>query len=479
MGRYVSAIREGLDADRCFGSAHDHAVLRRRDELRGRRRPPGARARVRARRGRRGGAAQSRAASASTNAIAFDMGGTTAKASLIEDGAVSRAREYEAGGSLSTGSRLMRGAGELLRIPTIDIAEVVPAAARSPGSTRRAASRSARAAPEPRPGPACYGRGGSEPTVTDANVFLGYIPSRPARLRRPLDHGRRCAEKAVARIAAPLELSAHRGRRGHPRDRQRPHDARAALGLLREGPRPARVRADRLRRLGPGARRRRSRRSSAARPCSSRRSPGSSLARPALRAARVPRRRIPATLDARTVAPAQLGVGSKSYAPARAVARGAEAEWVKTAELRYGGQSWEVEVELPRRPGGRGARRRSCGAVRGRARAPVRRPRRAGAPIEIRALRLAGLGRSAPSRARRSSEAGRPAHRHRGRPSSRRAPGGADAHAAPRSASAPSQGRSSIDEYDTTVVVRPGWSVRRSLATETLIMERTEAGSRG
>ena len=58
------------------------------------------------------------------NAIAFDMGGTTAKASLIEGGAVSRGREYEAGGSLSAGSRLMRGSGELLRIPTIDIAEV-------------------------------------------------------------------------------------------------------------------------------------------------------------------------------------------------------------------------------------------------------------------------------------------------------------------------------------------------------------------
>ena len=58
------------------------------------------------------------------NAIAFDMGGTTAKASLIEHGAISRGREYEVGGSISAGSRLIRGAGELLRIPTIDIAEV-------------------------------------------------------------------------------------------------------------------------------------------------------------------------------------------------------------------------------------------------------------------------------------------------------------------------------------------------------------------
>ena len=58
------------------------------------------------------------------NLLAFDMGGTTAKASLIEDGAISRGREYEVGGSMSAGSRLIRGAGELLRIPTIDIAEV-------------------------------------------------------------------------------------------------------------------------------------------------------------------------------------------------------------------------------------------------------------------------------------------------------------------------------------------------------------------
>src|SRR3989442_4330468 len=55
------------------------------------------------------------------NAIAFDMGGTTAKTSLIENGAVARGREYEVGGSLSAGSRLMCGSGELLRIPTIDI----------------------------------------------------------------------------------------------------------------------------------------------------------------------------------------------------------------------------------------------------------------------------------------------------------------------------------------------------------------------
>src|SRR6185436_18369850 len=98
------------------------------------------------------------------NAIAFDMGGTTAKASLIERGGVSRGREYEVGGSLSAGSRLMRGSGELLRIPTIDTAGGLQVGPRSAGAD---------------PGPACYGRGGTQPTVTDANVFLGFVPEGP------------------------------------------------------------------------------------------------------------------------------------------------------------------------------------------------------------------------------------------------------------------------------------------------------------
>src|SRR5213079_3235951 len=109
------------------------------------------------------------------NVISFDMGGTTAKASLIEGGAVSRSQEYEVGAALSSGSRLLRGSGELIRIPTIDIAEVGAgggsvAFADAAGGLH-VGPRSAGAVP----GPACYGRGGTEPTVTDANVLLGYI----------------------------------------------------------------------------------------------------------------------------------------------------------------------------------------------------------------------------------------------------------------------------------------------------------------
>src|SRR4029079_8648691 len=111
------------------------------------------------------------------NAIAFDMGGTTAKESLIERGAVSRGREYEVGGSLSAGSRLMRGSGELLRIPTIDIAEVGAGGGSiawlDTAGGLQVGPRSAGASP----GPSCYGLGGEDATVTDANVVLGLMPA--------------------------------------------------------------------------------------------------------------------------------------------------------------------------------------------------------------------------------------------------------------------------------------------------------------
>jgi N-methylhydantoinase A len=109
------------------------------------------------------------------NVIAFDMGGTTAKAALIEGGKIDYSPEYEVGASLSSGNRLVGGGGELIRAPSIDIAEVgagggsVAYLDRAGGL--RVGPRSAGAVP----GPACYGRGGSEPTVTDANVVLGYI----------------------------------------------------------------------------------------------------------------------------------------------------------------------------------------------------------------------------------------------------------------------------------------------------------------
>ena len=81
-----------------------------------------------------------------SNVITFDMGGTTAKASLIENGRVSRSQEYEVGASLSAGSRLLRGSGELIRIQRSTSPRLAPAEGVSRGSTRRVRFRSAREA---------------------------------------------------------------------------------------------------------------------------------------------------------------------------------------------------------------------------------------------------------------------------------------------------------------------------------------------
>ena len=109
------------------------------------------------------------------NLITFDMGGTTAKASIIERGAITLSAEYEVGGGLSQGSRLIKGSGHLIRIPAIDVAEVGAGGGSlawiDGGGVLRVGPESAGAVP----GPACYGRGGERPTVTDANLVLGYL----------------------------------------------------------------------------------------------------------------------------------------------------------------------------------------------------------------------------------------------------------------------------------------------------------------
>jgi N-methylhydantoinase A len=138
--------------------------------------------------------------------ITLDMGGTTAKAALVEDGEVTRAAEYQVGGGIMTGSRLLTGAGYTLKVPAIDLAEV---GAGGGSIIRVDAGGALRVGPESAgamPGPACYDQGGEEPTVTDANVVLGYltpeqlvggeVPLNPARARAAL----------AARVAGPLGL---------------------------------------------------------------------------------------------------------------------------------------------------------------------------------------------------------------------------------------------------------------------------------
>jgi N-methylhydantoinase A len=134
------------------------------------------------------------------------MGGTTASASLIHDGSLTRANEYEFRAGISTPSRFIKAGGYLMRVPTIDVAEVGSGAGSiawlDPGKLLNVGPVSAGA----KPGPACYGAGGTRPTVTDANVVLGFLPAELAGGSLKLDVAE--ARAAVERdLALPLSLS--------------------------------------------------------------------------------------------------------------------------------------------------------------------------------------------------------------------------------------------------------------------------------
>ena len=139
--------------------------------------------------------------------ITFDMGGTTAKAGLVENGEVLRSEALEVGAGVMAGSRLLVGAGYLLKLPAIDLAEV---GAGGGSICRLDAGGAPKVGPDSAgadPGPVCYGRGGTEPTITDCNLVLGYLD--PAglvggALKLDVD----AARSAIARsLAEPLHRS--------------------------------------------------------------------------------------------------------------------------------------------------------------------------------------------------------------------------------------------------------------------------------
>jgi N-methylhydantoinase A len=137
--------------------------------------------------------------------LSFDMGGTTAKASLIRGGHYETTPDYEVGGGSSM-SRWMNGTGHPIRVPVIDLAEVSAGGGSIAWVDRAGGLRVGPKSAGADPGPVCYARGGIEPTVTDCNLLLGYL-DKASLLDGdlPIDHD--AAVAAVRkRLAQPLAV---------------------------------------------------------------------------------------------------------------------------------------------------------------------------------------------------------------------------------------------------------------------------------
>jgi N-methylhydantoinase A/oxoprolinase/acetone carboxylase beta subunit len=142
--------------------------------------------------------------------VSFDMGGTTAKMAFVADGAPLLARAFE----VARVSRFRMGSGLPVQVPVIEMIEIGAGggsiATRDDLGLLKVGPRSAGASP----GPACYGFGGSQPTVTDANLILGYIAA-DSFLGGTMKLDRERAREAIEReVAIPLGIDLISAARG-------------------------------------------------------------------------------------------------------------------------------------------------------------------------------------------------------------------------------------------------------------------------
>jgi N-methylhydantoinase A len=141
------------------------------------------------------------------NVISLDIGGTTAKASLVENFEILEAPEYYVGGGMHTGPRAATNSGYVIRMPTLDIVEVGAGggsiATVDEAGGLQVGPRSAGASP----GPAGYGLGGTSATVTDANILLGYMnPTSIADGQQPI-HLSLSRAAMQAQVASPRQVT--------------------------------------------------------------------------------------------------------------------------------------------------------------------------------------------------------------------------------------------------------------------------------
>ena len=287
--------------------------------------------------------------------ISLDMGGTTAKAAIVEDGQPVRTSEYEVGAGINLSSKLVKGGGHPIKLPFIDVSEigagggsivaidelgnvtVGPVSAGSdPGAgLLRARRRGADARPT---------RCSRSATSTPRQLGGGAITLDPAPLARGARPRRRDAARPVGRG----------GRLRHPDARRRHDDARRQGGHHLPRPRPARLHALRVRRQRPADRRRDRPLARDVHTCSIPPSPGvfsalgllfSDTEHEVVRTLMLRGDEI--TAAALEAAFAEIEAETTAYLAGTA---GATVTVSRYADVRYAGQAYELSVAVPPGP---------------------------------------------------------------------------------------------------------------------------------
>ena len=189
--------------------------------------------------------------------ISLDMGGTTAKAAIVEDGLPVRTSEYEVGAGINLSSKLVKGGGHPIKLPFIDVSEIgagggsIVARRRARLGQRRPGERRRLAGPgllRPRRARADAHRRAARPRLPQRDTARRWCDHAERRRRR----ARRSTASSRRRSARSVEEAAY----GDPAARGRHDDARGQGRHDLPRPRPARLHALRLRRQRPADRRR-------------------------------------------------------------------------------------------------------------------------------------------------------------------------------------------------------------------------------
>lgn len=144
-----------------------------------------------------------------SDVISVDMGGTTAKAAIIENCQPARTTEYEVGAGINVSSKLVKGGGHAVKLPFIDVSEIGAGGGSlvefDDGGLLMVGPESAGAVP----GPVCYDNGNETPTLTDAFVSLGYLNQNEIAGGEVKLNADRARNAIRDKIASPMAITLH------------------------------------------------------------------------------------------------------------------------------------------------------------------------------------------------------------------------------------------------------------------------------